>query len=74
MMSPRAELAQRLLKTMAAGLQVSFPDAIQLRNWSVCPEDCVLPLEELALHILDQEKPDRGEVGGQRRTLGKSVA
>ena len=64
MMSPRAELAQHLLKTMAAGLQVSFTDAIQLRNWSVCPEDCVLPLEELALQILDQEKPDRGEVGG----------
>jgi hypothetical protein len=40
---------------LAQGNLISFNDAIQLRNWAVCPKDVLLPLAEIARRILDQE-------------------
>jgi hypothetical protein len=54
-MSPRAELAQRVLKAMVAGISVSTVDALQLRNWANNTSDAVGTLEEIARHILEQE-------------------
>src|SRR6478752_2766322 len=56
MNSARAELARRVLKMLAQGGVVSFNDAIQLRNWAVNPQDVLLPLSEIARHILDQDE------------------
>ena len=53
--SARAELARRVLEMLARGHSVPFNDAIQLRNWAVRREDCLLPLAEIARGILDQE-------------------
>jgi hypothetical protein len=53
-MSARAELARRVLETIAQGLTVSTQDAMQLRNWANSSEDAMLPLEELARRILDE--------------------
>jgi len=55
MNSARAELARRVLATLAQGLSVTFDDAIRLRNWAARPEDALLPLAEIALRILAQE-------------------
>jgi hypothetical protein len=54
--SARAELARRVLTTLAQGNSVSFNDAIQLRNWAIRPENALLPLAEIARGILDQEE------------------
>jgi hypothetical protein len=53
--SARAELARRILDTLVKGDTVSFNDAIQLRNWAVRPEDAMLPLEEIARSIMEEE-------------------
>ena len=53
--SARAELARRVLDTLAKGDIVPFHDAIQLRNWAVRSEDAMLSLAEIAQRILDQE-------------------
>jgi hypothetical protein len=59
-MSPRADLAQRILKSMAEGVSVSAEDAFQLRNWSSNTRDAMGTLEEIARHILEQEHHIRG--------------
>ena len=53
--SPRAELAQRILRALAEGISVSIADAFQLRNWANKTSDAVGTLEESARHILKQE-------------------
>ena len=53
-MSPRVELARRILETLTLGQLVSTLDAMQLRNWAVSPEESVLTLEEVAYGILGQ--------------------
>jgi hypothetical protein len=55
-MSPRAELAQQILKTMANGDSVSTEDAIQLRNWANTPNDAMLALDEVARNVLGQKR------------------
>jgi hypothetical protein len=54
--SQRVELARRVLETLLQGDHVSTPDAMQLRNWALRPEDSVLTLEEIAIRILAQPK------------------
>jgi len=54
--SARAELARRVLETLAQNSPVTFHDVIQLRSWAVRPEDAVQPLEKIARGILDQEE------------------
>jgi hypothetical protein len=67
-MSARAELARRVLETLAQGFVVSFNDAIQLRNWAVRPEDVLLPLVEIARGILGQEgKPSAENMDDAKR-------
>jgi hypothetical protein len=56
-MSARAELARRVLQAVEDGLSVTRQDALQLRSWALSPEDSMLPLEEIAIRILNQE-PD----------------
>ena len=51
-MSPRVELARRVLETLAEGHRVSTLDAFQLRNWALRPEDSMLTLKEIAISIL----------------------
>jgi hypothetical protein len=51
-MSPRVELARRVLAALARGHHVSTIDAFQLRNWALHPEDSMLPLAEIAIRIL----------------------
>jgi hypothetical protein len=63
MESVRAELARRILETLAGGYSVPFQDAIQLRDWAVRPEDIFLPLAEIARRILDQEKHSDANTG-----------
>lgn len=46
--SARAELARRVLDTLAKGDIVPFHDAIQPRNWAIHPEDAMLSLAEIA--------------------------
>jgi hypothetical protein len=60
-MSPRVELARRILETIAQGHQVSVPDALQLRDWAVRPEHAMLPLEKIARRILDDQGYDSSE-------------
>jgi hypothetical protein len=55
-MSARAELARRVLQMLALGESLSTLDALQLRNWALTPKDTMLPLEEIALRILIEEK------------------
>jgi hypothetical protein len=55
-MSARTELARLVLQTLALGESVSTYDALQLRNWAVTAEDAMLPLEQIALHILREEE------------------
>jgi len=54
--SARADLARLVLHILASGCRVPTQDALQLRNWAVTPEDAMLPLAEIARHILSQEK------------------
>ena len=55
-MSPRVELARRVLETLVLGDRVSTSDALQLRNWALRPEDSMLTLEEIAIRILNDDK------------------
>jgi hypothetical protein len=55
-MSAKAELARRVLEMLAHGYPVPAHDALQLRNWAVRPKDSMLPLEEIAHRILNQEE------------------
>jgi hypothetical protein len=55
-MSPRVELARRVLETLVRGERVSTSDALQLRNWALRPEDSMLTLQEIAIRILNDEK------------------
>jgi hypothetical protein len=49
-MFAQKELARAVLQMLMAGHAVPAHHAIQLRNWAVC--SAVLPLEEIAWHIL----------------------
>ena len=63
-MSPRVELARRVLEAIASGRHVSTLDAFQLRNWALRAEDCMLPLVEIAISILahdEGETPEKPE-------------
>ena len=60
-MSPRVELARRVLAALAQGYPVPTLDAFQLRNWALRPEDSVLPLGEIAIRILENEEATRPE-------------
>src|ERR1017187_7778645 len=51
-MFAQTELARAVLRMLMAGHAVPTHHAIQLRNWAVCSEDSVLPLEEIARRIL----------------------
>jgi hypothetical protein len=51
--SARAQLARRILETLARGETVSTDDAFQLRNWAARHEDTLLPLAEIARSSLD---------------------
>ena len=61
--SAKAELARRVLETLAQGHPVSTHDALQLRNWAVRPEDSVLTLEEIAHCILEQDEDPKATAG-----------
>ena len=63
-MSAKAELARRVLESLAQGHLVSARDAMQLRNWAVRPEDSVLTLEEIAHRILEQDEEQKATAGG----------
>jgi hypothetical protein len=54
-MSTRAELARLVLQMLRCGNHVATQDALQLRNWAACPEDAMLPLEEIACRILSEK-------------------
>jgi hypothetical protein len=54
--SPRAELARRVLETLAHGQRVSTNDALQLRKLVVRTKDIMLTLADIAHRILDQEE------------------
>jgi|HubBroStandDraft_1064217.scaffolds.fasta_scaffold570064_2 hypothetical protein len=54
-MSVRAESARRVLQMLREDRSVPTHDALLLRSWAVVPEDTVLPLEEIALRILNNE-------------------
>lgn len=60
-MFAQRELARAVLQMLIAGHAVPTHRAIQLRNWAVCSEDSVLPLEEIARRILGRTGI-RGEV------------
>ena len=60
-MSPRVELAHRVLKALAQGHRVPILDVFQLRNWALRPEDCTLPLAEIAIRILDHDEGGTSE-------------
>jgi hypothetical protein len=60
-MSAKAKLARALLENIAQGRLRSVDDAIQVRDWAVCPEDSLLSLEEIAQRILDPEESRSGE-------------
>ena len=51
-MFAQKELARAVLQMLMAGHAVPADHAIQLRNWAGCSADSVLPLEEIAWHIL----------------------
>jgi hypothetical protein len=55
-MSARTELARLVLQRLGEGQLVSASDALQLRSWAVTQEDALLPLEQIALHILQEEE------------------
>jgi hypothetical protein len=38
------------------GRSVPTPDAVQLRNWAINPDDAVLPPEDIARSILSNER------------------
>ena len=64
MLSARAELARRVLQILTQGQSVPTQDAVQLRNWSVHPDDALLSVEEIAHRILKEEgNPDENTAG-----------
>ena len=74
-MSARTELARAVLQMLSAGQSVPTHLAVQLRNWAVCPEDSVLPLEEIAWHILARSgiMADAPQVGDWRRAAAEFI-
>lgn len=60
-MSPRVELARRVLEAIAKGHHIPTLDAFQLRNWALRPEDCMLPLAEIAIRILEDDEGSTSE-------------
>jgi hypothetical protein len=54
-MSSKAELAQRVLESLAAGHVVPTQDALELRYTAARPDDSLLTLQEIARNILNQE-------------------
>jgi hypothetical protein len=61
-MSARAQLARLVLQMLALGESVSTHDALQLRSWALTPEDAMLPLELIALHILSEETESHAQL------------
>ena len=55
-MSARTELARRVLKMIKAGQSVPTQDILQLRSWARTSEDSLLPLEEIARRIFNEEE------------------
>ena len=74
-MSAQTELARSVLQMHMAGHAVPTHRAIQLRNWAVCPEDSVLPLEEIARRILGRvgRMADAPQVGDCSRVLAEFI-
>jgi hypothetical protein len=68
-MFAQTELARAVLRMLMAGHAVPTHHAIQLRNWAVCSEDSVLPLEEIARRILGRagSVADAPQAGDWRR-------
>jgi hypothetical protein len=64
-MSAQAELARRVLQTLAGGDSVSTLDALQLRTWALTPENAVLSLEAIAMLILSEEGNSEPDPGAQ---------
>jgi hypothetical protein len=60
MPSPQAELARRVLQTLAEGKPVPTHEAFQLRNWASNPQEALLSLEEIAWRILSREGTKNG--------------
>jgi hypothetical protein len=60
-MSPRVELARRVLETLAEGHRVSTSDAFRLRYWALRPEYSMLTLEEIAIRILAHGERSAGQ-------------
>jgi hypothetical protein len=54
-MLTQTELARAVLQMLMAGHAVPMHQAIRLRNAAICPEDSVLPLEEIAQRILARD-------------------
>lgn len=48
------------------GDPVPTVDALQLRKWAVRPQDAVLPLEEIAHRVLNQEERKNAKAAEQR--------
>jgi hypothetical protein len=65
MSSARAQLARAVLQTLSEGRTVPLQEAIQLRNWAVDPRDAMLPLEEIARHILIREENQKANTAKQ---------
>jgi hypothetical protein len=61
-MSPRVELARRVLETLAEGHRVSTRDAFQLRYWALRPEDSMLTLVEIATSILAYDESSASDL------------
>lgn len=74
-MFAQTELARAVLHMLMAGHAVPTHYAIQLRNWAVCSEDSVLPLEEIIQRILGRtgSMADGPQVGGWRRACAEFI-
>jgi hypothetical protein len=53
------------LEMLAHGYGVPTPSAFLLHNWAVRPEDAVLPLEEIAPRVLNQEENPHAKAAEQ---------
>jgi hypothetical protein len=72
-MSPRVELARRVLETLAHGHRVSTFDAFQLRNWALRPEDSMLTLAEIAISILAYGEGSSSDAAQARRLCAEFI-
>jgi len=74
-MFAQTELARTVLRMLRAGRAVPTHHATQLRNWAVCAEDSVLPLEEIARRILGRagSVADAPQAGDWRRAGAKFI-